>query len=249
VKQLLENWRKYVKEAQSLGRKMEGFTTRLSREIVNAIKDEDLREYFASTGKAEFKMQTEVLDEIENVRDLYVILQAVPEEHWHPAMAVAGKYEYTIGAGPEERKTSDLDLLIRLPQNYELNILSELIPEIKDALRHELEHSTQSTEMLDWVQERTPEGEIWASLETATDYYTSESETKAHAVGLYKRAKMLGEPIHEVLDEYLVGIYNTGLYHGYTEEELKPLILRMRELWLYYVSSRYPLSDTGESSS
>ena len=246
MKQLLENWRKYVKEAQSLGRKMEGYTTRLSREVVNAIKDEDLRNYFAETGKAEFRLQTDVLDEIENVRDLYVSMQAVPEEHWHPSMAAAGKYEYTIGASPEERKTSDLDLMIRLPQNYDLNILSALIPEIKDALRHELEHSTQSTEMLDIVQQKVPTGEIWASLKSAEDYYTSESETKAHVVGLYKRAKMTDEPAHEILNDYLVGLYNTGLYHGHTEEELKPLILRIRELWLYYLASRYPLSDTGE---
>ena len=248
MKQLLENWRKYVKEAQSLGRKMEGYTTRLSREIVNAIKDEDLRAYFAETGKAEFKLQTEVLDEIENVRDLYVSLHAVPEEYWHPAMAVAGKYEYTIGADTEERKTSDLDLMIRLPQNYELNLLSELIPEIKDALRHELEHSTQPTEILDLVQQKVPTGEIWASLQTAEDYYTSESETKAHIAGLYKRSKMTNIPAHEILDDYLVEVYNTGLNYGYTEQELKPLILRMRELWLYYLASRYPLSDTGEGT-
>ena len=244
MKQLLENWRKFVNEA-STGKKMEGYTTKLSREIVDAIKDESLRGYFAEHGKAEFKMQAEVLDEIENVRDLYVVMQAVPEEYWHPAMAVAGKYEYTIGGDQEERKTSDLELMLRLPQVYELSILSELIPEIKDALRHELEHSTQPTSMLDKVQKDIPDGHIWASLQTAENYYTSESETKAHIAGLYKRAKMTNTPAHEILDDYLTEIFHTGLNYDYTEEELKPLILRIRELLWYHMADRYPLADTG----
>ena len=46
MKQLLENWRKFVNEA-STGKKMEGYTTKLSREIVDAIKDESLRGYFS----------------------------------------------------------------------------------------------------------------------------------------------------------------------------------------------------------
>ena len=244
MKQLLENWRKFVNES-STGKKLEGYTTKLSREIVDAIKDEDLRAYFAQNGKAQFKMQAEVLDDIDNVRDLYVVMQAVPEEHWHPAMAVAGKYEYTIGADQEERKTSDLELMLRLPQDYELSILSELIPEIKDAVRHELEHSTQSTDILDQVQRRVPEGDIWASLQTAQDYYTSESETKAHIAGLYKRSKMTNTPAHEILDDYLTEIYYTGLNYNYTEDQLRPLILRIRELWLYHMADRYPLADTG----
>ena len=101
MKQLLENWRKFVNES-STGKKLEGYTTKLSREIVEAIKDEDLRAYFAENGKAQFKMQVDALDEIDNVRDLYIVMQAVPEEYWHPPMAVAGKYENTIGGDQEE---------------------------------------------------------------------------------------------------------------------------------------------------
>lgn len=247
MKQLLENWRKFVNES-STGKKLEGYTTKLSREIVEAIKDEDLRAYFAENGKAQFKMQVDALDEIDNVRDLYIVMQAVPEEYWHPPMAVAGKYEYTIGGDQEERKTSDLEIMFRLPQNYELSILSEVIPELKDALRHELEHSTQPTDMLDKVQKSVPDGHIWASIQAAENYYTSESETKAHIAGLYKRAKMTNTPAHEILDDYLAELFHTGQYYDHTEEELKPLILRIRELWLYYLASRYPLSDTGEST-
>jgi hypothetical protein len=244
MKQLFENWRKHLSE--SSGREMDTKARLLSKEVVYAIKDEDLREYFNSRGKVAFKLDTVLLDKMRNVRDMYVTLYSVNPDDWDPSTAVAGKYEYTKGGDDEERKTSDLYIMIKLPRKYEFNILSHLIPEIKEAIRHELEHSVQETEVLDWVQERMPEGEIWQSIQGATDYYTSESETKAHAVGLYLKSKELGEPFHEVLDDYLTGVYYTGMGYDFEEEELKPLILRMRDWWAYYIDSRYPLSDTGE---
>ena len=42
MKLLFENWRRYLNE----GRELEQYTTLISREIVNALKDPDLRDAF-----------------------------------------------------------------------------------------------------------------------------------------------------------------------------------------------------------
>jgi hypothetical protein len=234
MKLLLENWRKYLTE----GRALEQYTTLISREIVNALKDEDLRDAFKQNEQVYFKLTIEdILENLEYVKDVYINIASGDLVYAH------AKYEFDLDATEEQRKNSDITVDIILPLEYDNSVFSELIPELKDSLRHELEHSVQSTEMLMTVQKEIPEGEIWKTLQSAETYYTNEAETKAHVVGIYKKAKMLKEPAGEVLDEELFNIYNTGLNHGYTEEELEPVMRKTREYWRYYMQGRFPYAE------
>jgi len=219
------------------GRALDRYTTLLSREVIGALKDDDLRAHFNRTGHVEFKMDLEeVLQDLEWVRDVFVSL-GVGERAY-----VDAKYEFVLDATPEERVESDIIINVLLPQDYPNSVFSELIPELKDALRHELEHSAQPTEMLMRVQEEIPDGNVWKSLESARKYYTSEAEIKAHVAGIYKRAKVLREAGGQSVDNFLVEVWQTGVDNGYVEEELHPLMQRIRELWRYYMMVRYPLA-------
>jgi len=234
MKLLLENWRRYLKE----GRELEQYTTLISREIVNALKDSDVKDAFNQAKQAYFKLDIEhVLDNLEYVKDVYVnMLEG-------DLVYAYAKYEFDLDATEEQRKNSEIVVDIILPINYENSIFSELIPELKESLRHELEHSVQPTEMLMKVQKKIPTQDIWNTLEGAAEYFTSESETKAHVVGIYKKVKMLKEPAGEVLDQELMNIYSTGLHYGYTEEELGPIMSKIREYWRYYMQSRFPNAE------
>ena len=177
------------------------------------------------------------LENLDWVRDVNVDLSTGGRVSAHAS------YEFTLDGTDEQRKESDINLNILLPTDYDDSVFSELIPELKDTIRHELEHSSQPTEMLMKTIKEIPEREIWKTLQTAEGYYMSEAEVKAHVVGIYKKAKMLKEPVDEVIDDFLMEVYSTGLSYNYTEEELSPLMKKIRELWRYYMASRYPHAE------
>jgi len=233
---LLENWRKYLSE----GRELEQYTTLISREIVNALKSEEVKDAFSHNKQEHlsFKLTIdEILKDLKYVENVYVNML-----EGNGVFAVA-KYEFILDATEEQREESDITVDVILPLNYKDSVFSELIPELKDSLRHELEHSTQSTEMLMTIQKEIPEGDVWKTLESAETYYTNEAETKAHVVGIYKKVKMHGVPAGEALDRELMDIYSTGFHRGYAEEELGPIMEKIREYWRYYMQSRFPHAE------
>jgi len=232
MNELYNEWRSFLNEGR--GRSLEKVTTFISREIVYALKDEGVRSAFLKTEPVTFYL-TQEFTEVEWLRSVIVSLSS-NEEHVY----THANYEYDLGATDEQRKNSDMNVNIVIPRNYDNSVLSELIPDLKDSIRHELEHSIQSTEMLTVVVDELSDGEIWKSLGTAKNYYTSEAETKAHVAGLYKKAKILREPFGEVLDRFLAEVWQTGMYHRYPEEKLDNLVLHIRELYRHYAASRYP---------
>ena len=121
--------------------------------------------------------------------------------------------------------------------------LEKLHVEIEADSRHELEHSGQLTSVLMDVQRKNPDSEIWQSLQRAEDYYTSEAEVPAYVASLVMKSKRLSAHGADELDRELNNIYYTGLDKGYSEEELGPLMTRIREIWQYYLMSRWPEQD------
>jgi hypothetical protein len=236
MKLLLENWRKYINEVS--GRALDNYTTLISREVVKALKDNQVKTALIDREQIEFKMSIDdILEGLKWVRDVYINLSRGNYVY------TDAKYEFDLDATDEQRRTSDIIINVVLPENYDNSVLSELIPELKDSLRHELEHSSQPTDMLMKVQKKIPEGEVWKSLASAEDYYTSEAEVKAHVAGIYKKIKMLKEPAGEVLDDFLTQIWQTGMARGYSEQELDPLMRKIRDLWRFYMASRYPQAE------
>jgi len=232
MKLLFENWRRYLNE----GRELEQYTTLISREIVNALKDPDLRDAFSRAKQIMFRMDIgEVLDNLDYVRNVYVNIMEGAGPFVH------AKYEFDKDATEEQRRNSDITVDIALPLDYENSVFSELIPDLKEVLRHELEHSDQPTEML--MKDLLPGPEIWKSLESAESYFTSESETKAHVVGIYKKAKMLKEPAGQILDREIMNIYGTGASYGHDEDEVFELANKIREYWRLYMQHRFPHAE------
>ena len=232
MKLLFENWRRYLNE----GRELEQYTTLISREIVNALKDPDLRDAFTRAKQIMFRMDIdEVVENLAYVRDVYVnIMEGT-------GVLVHAKYEFDMDATEEQRRNSDITVDIALPLDYDNSIFSELIPDLKEVLRHELEHSDQPTEML--MKDLLPGPEIWKSLESAENYFTGEAETKAHVVGIYKKAKTLKEPAGSILDDEIMNIYGTGVKYGHDDDEVFALANKIRDYWRYYMQSRFPHAE------
>jgi|TARA_Y100000310_G_scaffold201429_1_gene201517 hypothetical protein len=240
VKDLLFEWNLFLDESK--GSKLERVTTFISREIVRALKDEEVRAAFAKTESVSFLL-VEDAPEVEWLRDIVVKLTSNEDYVYTHA-----SYEYTLGATDEERKDSDMIINIVLPKNYDNSIFSELIPDLKDSIRHELEHSVQPTEMLSGNEEIKSSEAIWQSLDIARAYYTSESETNAHVAGLYKKAKVLKEPFEDVVNHAMYEIWQTGIYYGFADDDVDKLVMDIRDIWLRYGAERYPRAQfSGEA--
>jgi len=106
---------------------------------------------------------------------------------------------------------------------------NKLIYEVKDAIRHELEHVGQ----YEFDKDAYPEGEDLEGF----DYFTAEEEIPAFVQGLYKQAKTRKLPLSQVFDEFLA---DRSAELTDKEEELIKLI------WTDYAKQNLPAAQLDE---
>ena len=234
---MIELIKKMIMEEVVRGRALDRYATMASRETINAIKDESVRDAFNTNGRVDFALDVpEITDDIDYLRMIVIKMREGDR------VATDGAYEFDLDADDEERKTSDIYVNITLPPRYDedYSFMSRLVAELKETFRHELEHSSQSTEELMVVQRAVPDREVWKDLETAENYYTSEAEVKAHVAGIYKKEIGFRKPATNVLEKVLNIIYNTGLYYEHDPAKLAELMEKIQTRWANYLFDRYP---------
>jgi hypothetical protein len=234
---MIEILREMIQEEIVRGRALEKYTTMASRETVDAIKDERVIETFSTNGRADFMLQVpDITDNIDYLRSIIIKMRE------GKSIASDGAYEFDLDASDEERKNSDIIVNLTLPPHYnrDYSFMSKLIAELKETFRHELEHSSQSTEELMAVQRTVPDREVWKDLETAENYYLSDGEVKAHVSGIYKRAKSFRKPATNVMEKVLNAIYATGRGYRHDTQELAELMEKIQSTWTNYLFKRYP---------
>ena len=220
--------------------KMEWGTTQLSREVINilkkmldanAITDEGFVNYV-------FSADNIVDDPIPNLHEisLFAIAQVAGDYETPPAAVHATYFR------EEEEEFSNLELYVYFPPEPSLKQLSELLPTLKETLRHELEHATQSYEMIAAIG-GTPEFDDFGSVKRT---YLSDGEVAAWVSGLYKRSKMQRRALTEVIDESL-NLAKERILDAHEEMgisildlEVTRFIEELREKWLNYARKRYP---------
>jgi len=218
------------------GRALERYSTMASRETVDAIKNKETRESFNLNGRVDFMLQApNVTNNIDYLRNIIIKMRE------GECIGSAGAYEFDLDASDEERKDSDIIINLTLSPQYDkdYSFMSKLIVELKETFRHELEHSSQSTEELMDVQRAVPDREVWKDLETAEGYYLSGGEVKAHVAGIYKRAKSLRKPATNVMEKVLITIHNTGLWYEHEPVKLTELMKKIQDQWADYLFKRY----------
>lgn len=101
-------------------------------------------------------------------------------------------------------KNKRVVLHVDIPMSSELKIksLSGLVPEIKNIVRHEIEHVLQAKfldrERKDFFSQKRsyPKNiEYW-------EYLTEPYEVEAHVRGLFKKAKTVKQPLNDMLDDF-----------------------------------------------
>ena len=85
------------------GRALDRYATMASRETINAIKDESVRDAFNTNGRVDFALDVpEITDDIDYLRMIVIKMREGDR------IATDGAYEFDLDADDEERKTSDI---------------------------------------------------------------------------------------------------------------------------------------------
>lgn len=193
----------------------DGLTTLLSRHLVNSIKKREKKGeiLFDFPGKKSI-----------HIEDLHV-------SEFTPEITVQYKIKYDKKSeivfdiyGQADDETIELEMIIN--PNYLHNKFSEIIPIIKDAIRHELEHVAQNNLY-------RPESERYEKISIGSffKYLTAKHEIPAFVRGMYKGAKTMKVPFSKYLDNF-IDVYSERL----TEIEQD----NVRHIWSDYAKRNLP---------
>lgn len=114
------------------------------------------------------------------------------------------------------------------------------------AIRHELEHSTQSLEKLSGAaaagQEmmRGSPREVWRSPKTLGNYLMSEAEIEAWVAGMHHKARRTRTPFIKVVDDTVEHLMRETTKMGGQAVEMRNLLMTVRWKWIEYAKKRFP---------
>ena len=144
-----------------------------------------------------------------------------------------------------DRSKSNLIIVLDIPRNYETvdGFKRWLSIELEGVLSHELQHSCDPTEML---ADDIPEGEEkWESTENILKHFGSQAETRGNVAEIIGRARISGEDVGDILDEYVNSIVEDGWRRGFEEEEMIPVA---QEIWRRWDARLQELTPSGTIS-
>lgn len=226
--------------------KIDSFANLLSREVVAALKEEmeninSLKQTKLSSG---WRVRS---TEIERQMDLPATVKvATPIEN------VSLKIEITIYHAKQSDEVNVVATNVENQIEIQIKLYSttgKLIPQhlsmiqnrIVEASRHEIEHMTQSPELMasaaqayqNWQQDPS-------KFEHRIKYYTDPAEIAAFTSGLYYKAKKLKKPFKEIMEDALKKITASMQHRGNNPEEILISIDEIRKAWLDYANIRFP---------
>jgi hypothetical protein len=107
-----------------------------------------------------------------------------------------------------------VEVLLKLDPAMYPNVLSEVVSELADTIRHEIEHLTQSgwnTKSSKFISsDQRVRNKISTGEIPAYRYYTLPKEIPAMIQGLYNKAKQSRQPFADVVNNHLQSIINKG---------------------------------------
>lgn len=190
-------------------------TTELSRELIRAIKGKSKKGLIGFDFPVKKKIQIDGLDDLEFTPEMELKYQIKYDKNFDMGFDVYGQ------ADDEMIELSMVVNTDMLPGLY-----SEIVPILKDAIRHEIEHIAQN--ILDRPDsekyEITPKGDYFR-------YFTARHEVPAFVRGLYKQAKTRKVTMTTVIDKFL-----KDYSHTMTPAESE----KVRQIWTDYAKRNLP---------
>ena len=139
--------------------------------------------------------------------------------------------------------------LVPTPEDF-IKSTSQWLPELKNLLRHELEHARQKTKSDQGKYEKHKATGLGMSgtRQQAVEYFQTKEEKEAYVVGLYKKAKTEKKPFAEVFDDWLRSMRFHVMMKKQGEEEFPDSEVRkgfdqIERDYLEYAKKRFPAAQ------
>lgn len=223
-------------------RRLDWYSTQISRILINLIKHlhyETVLEYLKSYGggiefvfsKATNERLKNILKDL-NLKDIEIIFFNSESTRLDPGFLPSSRI---IRLRVSTKIIHDI--------SQKINI-DKYIPDFKDGIRHELEHSIQALASKD-----VPIFDV-TSLVSMRNYYLNTQERRAFAAGFYKQAKAFNKPVIDVINEYIMNQKNAILnglktYRDfrpdYTIKELNDFYRELKAIFYQDIKMKYPL--------
>lgn len=225
---------------------MDNLTTQISRQVVNYLK---------ANGDAQGKSSIRSLPM--TIGDLQVLVTFHPVLQGHPLRAGQAK----LTAPFDNDKYAELSVAVQVPQPLDSSEYNEFIPQLKNLLRHELEHDRQNQRKVDKTGQKdgthyVPFGastKAYPNLgghsaglpgmddpELVRSYYLHPQEIEAYVMGAYKEAKTRKIPLTQVLTQELTKVWQMLVNRGMDRPTIKSIIGDIHDAWEGYALSRLP---------
>lgn len=205
---------------------MDNLTTQLSRTIISFLKNKDRNQQV-------FNIQVDDLM-------LKIFLRPQPNSD-----------SIELNGGLYTPLSKTINITFSIPEDGQIDYaqFNDLIPELKNLLRHELEHYSQDKRggFSDKLKAHsvTPgsfQGPYKAlssqsSFQEVSNYFLHPTEIEAMVMGLYKQAKTSRKPLSVLLSKKLENIYN-NLIAVFEIAEAKSLAMAIKAEWVEFINSR-----------
>ena len=139
--------------------------------------------------------------------------------------------------------------LVPTPEDF-IKSTNQWLPELKNLLRHEIEHARQKTKSDQGKYEKHKATGIGMSgtRKEAVEYFQTKEEKEAYVVGLYKKAKTEKKPFAEVFDDWLRTMRFHVMMKKQGEEEFPDSEVRkgfdqIERDYLEYAKKRFPAAQ------
>ena len=204
---------------------MDALSTQISRTIINHIKQE------APSGRIEALIQQM------NGFQLRVVFQTYGDEE-----------ELRWTRAHYDTQHHELFVRIEVPLPLRVQELNAFIPELKEALRHELEHALQANRKtirgvhhLDpTYSDNTgfPRKNQFSDIESAKEYFLSPEEIEAHVMGMYKFAKTSKKPLRDIMIQKTTEMAGKMQRNGIPRQESFKFVSELFKTWVSYAEKR-----------
>lgn len=213
-------------------------TTYVSRKIVSWIKNsiKKLRggQEFVFLFLGKQPKEDYVIRGIENNNIDYI-----PEELSTPDFMVSLSKGAVSSRGTYDKGLVNLYITLPINRSEFPHILFDLIPMVKNTIRHELEHSSQEEEDLNAAASSGVNP--WKSKENILNYLLNRSELAARVTGLYKQAKTKHTMFVDELNEFLHHLKGSLQSRNFNKEEIESIIKSVDQKFKEYAAKRFPL--------
>lgn len=198
-------------------------TTMLSQRMVN-----DIKAWMQNKERPKWTFLYKASSWSSNADDPDVVLTVSPSSKWRPE--VDGAY---LARGKNE-------IRVNVDMTSDKKHLSWLVGNLKNVIRHELEHSYQERRDTIPIEVIDPDNDL-------IRYLLQPHEIEAFVAGAYKEAKMLRVPLSHIFDGTSSYVARSIVKKGIAPARARDTMDMVQQRWEEYARKRFPMADLSPS--